>query len=67
MRLWFAASSEEFPPSQMLDQARAAEAAGFSALAASDHFAPWFPGGQSSQAWVTLASIGQATSLPLGT
>src|SRR4051794_20779384 len=64
---WFAASTEEFPPSQMLEQAVAAEQAGFDALAASDHFAPWWPDGQASQAWVVLAAIGQRTKLPLGT
>src|SRR3954454_18324676 len=66
-QFWFAASTEEFPPSQMLEQARAAERAGFDGLGASDHFAPWWPDGQGSQAWVTLAAIGQHTTLPLGT
>src|SRR3954469_11562934 len=66
-QFWFAASTEEFPPSQMLEQARAAEAAGFDGTAASDHFAPWFPGGQGSQAWVFLAAAGQHTTGPLGT
>ncbi|MFL5846828.1 MAG: LLM class flavin-dependent oxidoreductase [Solirubrobacteraceae bacterium] len=64
---WFAASTEEFPPSQMLEQAVAAEAAGFEALCASDHFAPWWPEGQASQAWVFLGALGQRTSLPMGT
>ena len=66
-QFWFAASSEEFPPSQMVEQARAAERAGFDGLGASDHVAPWWPEGQGSQAWVTLAAIGQHTTLPLGT
>jgi coenzyme F420-dependent glucose-6-phosphate dehydrogenase len=66
-QFWFAASTEEFPPSQMLEQCLAAERAGFDALGSSDHFAPWWPGGQASQAWVTLAAVGQRTSLPLGT
>jgi coenzyme F420-dependent glucose-6-phosphate dehydrogenase len=66
-RFWFAASTEEFTPSQMLEQARAAEAAGFDALVASDHFAPWWPDGQASQAWVFLGALGQVTSLPMGT
>ena len=66
-QFWFAASTEEFPPSQMLEQARAAERAGFDGLGASDHFAPWWPDGRGSQAWVTLAAIGQHTTLPLGT
>jgi coenzyme F420-dependent glucose-6-phosphate dehydrogenase len=64
---WFAASTEEFPPSQMLEQARAAEAAGFDALGASDHFAPWFPGGAGAAAWAYLGAVGQATTKPIGT
>lgn len=64
---WFAASTEEFTPSEMLEQARAAEAAGFDGLGASDHFAPWFPDGQASQAWVYLGALGQSTSKPIGT
>jgi coenzyme F420-dependent glucose-6-phosphate dehydrogenase len=51
----------------MLEQARAAEAAGFDGLAASDHFAPWWPEGQASQAWVFLGALGQVTSGPIGT
>jgi coenzyme F420-dependent glucose-6-phosphate dehydrogenase len=66
-QFWFAASSEEFPPSQMVEHARAAERAGFDGLGASDHYAPWWPDGRGSQAWVTLAAIGQHTTLPLGT
>jgi coenzyme F420-dependent glucose-6-phosphate dehydrogenase len=64
---WFAASTEEFTPSQMLEQSTAAEAAGFDGLAASDHFAPWWPEGQASQAWVFLGALGQVTTKPLGT
>src|SRR3954451_23689382 len=66
-QFWFAASTEEFAPSQMLEQARAAEEAGFDGTAASDHFAPWFPDGQGSQAWVFLAAAGAQTTGPLGT
>jgi coenzyme F420-dependent glucose-6-phosphate dehydrogenase len=66
-QFWFAASSEEFPPSRMLEQCVAAERAGFDVLGSSDHFAPWWPDGQASQAWVTLAAVGQRTSLPLAT
>jgi coenzyme F420-dependent glucose-6-phosphate dehydrogenase len=64
---WFAGSTEEFTPPQLVEQAKAAEAAGFDGLGVSDHFAPWFPGGQGSQAWVTLSAIGAATTLPLAT
>jgi coenzyme F420-dependent glucose-6-phosphate dehydrogenase len=64
---WFAASTEEFPPSRMVEQARAAETAGFDALGASDHFAPWFPGGQGASAWAYLGAVGQVTEKPIGT
>ena len=64
---WFAASTEQFTPSEILEQAKAAEAAGFEALASSDHFAPWWPDGKGSFAWTTLAAIGQQTTKPLGT
>lgn len=66
-RYWFAGSTEEFTPPQLVEQARAAEAAGFDGLGLSDHFAPWFPDGEGAQAWVTLGAIGQVTSLPLAT
>jgi G6PDH family F420-dependent oxidoreductase len=64
---WFAASHEEFPPSTLLEQAVAAEQAGFDGIGCSDHFAPWFPDGQSGNALVWLGAAGQATSLPIGT
>ena len=67
MRYWFAASTEEFTPSEMLEQARAAEEAGFDGLGCSDHFAPWFPDGRGSMAWIHLAAAGQVTTKPLGT
>jgi coenzyme F420-dependent glucose-6-phosphate dehydrogenase len=66
-RFWFAASTEQFTPTEMLEQARAADAAGFEAVASSDHVAPWWPGGRGSFAWTTLAAIGQHTTTPLGT
>src|SRR3954453_3494381 len=64
---WFAGSHEEFPPTELLRQAQAAEQAGFDGLGCSDHFAPWFPDGQSGQAWVYLGALGQLTKLPIGT
>ncbi len=65
-KYWFAASGEEFTPTEMVEQARAAEAAGFDGLGVSDHFAPWFPDGKASQAWITLGAMGQVTTKPLG-
>jgi coenzyme F420-dependent glucose-6-phosphate dehydrogenase len=61
-QFWFAASTEEFAPSQMLEHAQAADAAGFEAVGSSDHFAPWFPGGQGASAWVFLPAAGQVVS-----
>src|SRR3954468_8221285 len=66
-KFWFAGSHEEFPPSELLRQAQAAEQAGFDGLGCSDHFAPWFPDGESGNAWVYLGALGQATKLPIGT
>ena len=51
----------------MLEQARAAEAAGFDGTTASDHWAPWFPEGRGSSAWAFLGAAGQHTTGPLGT
>jgi coenzyme F420-dependent glucose-6-phosphate dehydrogenase len=67
-KFWFASSTEEYLPGEMVEHARAAEEAGFDGLGVSDHFAPWFPDGRATQAWVTLGAIGQATeSKPIGT
>ena len=66
-KFWFAGSHEEFPPSELLRQATAAEQAGFDGLGCSDHFAPWFPDGNSGNAWVFLGALGHATKLPIGT
>jgi coenzyme F420-dependent glucose-6-phosphate dehydrogenase len=51
----------------MLEQAKAADRAGFDALATSDHFAPWFPDGQAANAWVYLGALGQVVPKPIGT
>lgn len=67
MQYWFATSTEEFTPTEMLEQAKAAERAGFDGLGTSDHFAPWFPDGQAAQAWVYLGALGQATQSMIGT
>jgi coenzyme F420-dependent glucose-6-phosphate dehydrogenase len=66
-QLWFATSTEEYTPQEMLEQAQAAERAGFDALGTSDHWAPWFPDGHGTQAWVYLGAVGQLTSKPIGT
>jgi coenzyme F420-dependent glucose-6-phosphate dehydrogenase len=68
MDYWFSASHEMFPPSDLLEQAQAAAAAAFDGIGCSDHFAPWWPEGQSGNAWVWLGAAGQAVpALPIGT
>ena len=57
---------ERFQPAPLLEQAVAAEAAGFDAIACSDHLAPWWPEGDpapnsSGNAWVWLGAVGNAT------
>jgi coenzyme F420-dependent glucose-6-phosphate dehydrogenase len=42
---------EQYPPMKLLDDAVAAEQAGFDALEASDHFHPWSEAGQVSFIW----------------
>ncbi|MEU3463959.1 LLM class F420-dependent oxidoreductase [Streptomyces sp. NPDC006733] len=61
-------SCEEFSPSQLLEQARMAEQAGFEALAISDHFHPWNDEqGQSAFVWSMIGALSQVTSLPVTT
>lgn len=60
-------SHEQFPPSQLLQYAIRAEAAGFQELASSDHLFPWSRAqGHSGFAWSWMAAALQATSLPCG-
>lgn len=65
---WFSSSHEMFPPSDLLAQAVEAAGAGFDGIGCSDHYQPWWPGGESGQAWVWLGAAGHAIAdLPLGT
>lgn len=67
-RYFFEGSHEQFRPSDLLGQAVEAERAGFDAVGCSDHFQPWWPGGESGHAWVWLGAAAQATeSVPVGT
>ena len=67
-RYFFGASHEHFPPEALLDQAVAAERAGFDGISASDHLQPWWEPGESGHTWVWLGAAGQATErIPLGT
>jgi coenzyme F420-dependent glucose-6-phosphate dehydrogenase len=57
---------ERFSPSELVEQAVAAERAGFDAVCCSDHLAPWWDPGQGPPAhcgnsWVWLGAAGGAT------
>jgi coenzyme F420-dependent glucose-6-phosphate dehydrogenase len=69
LTLGFKASAEQFPPRRLLDQAIAAERAGFDSVWTSDHFQPWrHTDGHAPNALVWLGAATQATSrVTLGT
>ena len=57
---------ERFSPSELLEQAAAAEKAGFDMVCCSDHLAPWWEPEQGTpascgNAWVWLGAVGNAT------
>lgn len=61
-------SCEQYTPSQLIEQARRAEDAGFDALWISDHFHPWNDEqGQSAFVWGVIGALSQVTSLPVST
>jgi coenzyme F420-dependent glucose-6-phosphate dehydrogenase len=67
-RYFLGVSQEEFPPEALIEQAVAAEQAGFDGLSTSDHLQPWWEPGQSGHTWPWLGAAGQATSqVPFGT
>ena len=68
MRLGYFLSCEEYTPAELVEQAVAAEAAGFDALWISDHFHPWNDEqGQSPFVWGVIGALSQACSLPVTT
>jgi coenzyme F420-dependent glucose-6-phosphate dehydrogenase len=67
-RYFIGVSQEEFPPENLLQQAIAAQRAGFQGIASSDHLQPWWEPGESGHTWPWLGACGQATQeLPFGT
>ena len=68
-KIGYACMLEQFHPTDLLDWAERAEAAGFDAgFQVSEHFHPWTPQqGQSAFAWSFLGALGQRTTLPFGT
>src|SRR4051812_14797967 len=68
MRIGYFLSTEEYGPSDLVAQARAAEQAGFEALWISDHFHPWNDEqGNSPFVWSVIGAISQVCSLPVTT
>ncbi|MET7934385.1 TIGR03557 family F420-dependent LLM class oxidoreductase [Streptomyces sp. NPDC005322] len=60
--------AEEHEPAALVEQARMAEQAGFTALWISDHYHPWNNAqGQASFVWSVIGALAQATSLPIQT
>ncbi len=67
-RLGYAASFEQFHPTNLLNYSKAAEQAGFTAVMASDHFHPWVPSqGHSAFVWSWMGALGATTNLRFGT
>jgi G6PDH family F420-dependent oxidoreductase len=68
MRIGYFLASEEFTPAELLEQARAAESAGFQGLWISDHYHPWIDAqGQSALVWSMIGAISQVSRLPITT
>ncbi len=62
------ASTEQYPPDELLDYAVAAEQAGFDSIDVSDHFHPWSDEGQAAFVWPWLgAAAVQTKKIRLGT
>src|ERR671926_1258098 len=68
VRIGYFLSCEEWGPGQLVEQARAAEAAGFEGLWISDHYHPWNDEqGQSPFVWSMIGAISQVCDLPVET
>jgi coenzyme F420-dependent glucose-6-phosphate dehydrogenase len=66
--LGYAASFEQFHPTDLLSYSKHAEKVGFGAVMASDHFHPWVPSqGHSAFVWSWMGALGAQTNLRFGT
>jgi TAT-translocated FGD2 family F420-dependent dehydrogenase len=65
----FILSHEQFSPVDLVKFGQRAEGVGFDMVWTSDHFQPWMHNqGRSSNAWITLAALGQQLKkIPMGT
>src|SRR4051812_20461090 len=59
--LGWKAGIEQYSPADLLEYARAADAAGFDALDVSDHFHPWSEEGQAAFTWTWLGAAAVQT------
>ena len=68
MTVGYAASFEQFHPTDLLRYCQQAEGVGFTSVMASDHFHPWVPSqGQSAFVWSWMGALGATTNLRFGT
>ena len=66
--LGWKAGPEQYDPIDLLNQAIAAEKAGFETINVSDHFHPWDPSGQSCNTWTWLgAAAARLSGIEIGT
>lgn len=61
LQLGYKAGPEQYPPTDLLDYAIAAERAGFDSIDVSDHFNPWSEAGQASFTWTWLGAAAAKT------
>jgi G6PDH family F420-dependent oxidoreductase len=68
VRIGYFLSCEEYSPAELVEQARAAEQAGFDGLWISDHFHPWNDEqGNSAFVWAVIGALSEACALPVTT
>lgn len=68
MGIGYAASFEQFHPTDLLSYSQQAEGAGFETVMASDHFHPWVPSqGHSAFVWAWMGALGATTKMRFGT
>lgn len=68
MRIGYFLSCEEYPPDELIEQARLAQDAGFQGLWISDHYHPWNDEqGQASFVWSVIGALSQVVSIPITT
>jgi G6PDH family F420-dependent oxidoreductase len=68
MRIGYFLSCEEYSPGELLEQAKAAQDAGFAGLWISDHYHPWIGAqGESPFVWSLIGALSQVCDMPIAT